>query len=294
MSKNETPEILNETGWLYACLDDMKDAVILTDNHSNIIYANRAYCDFTEYSLNEILGQNPGMMRSGYHDKDFYKNIWDVVKTNDRWDGEIWNRSKSGRLYPLHLTIKKIIGNDQKTYYLGILVDIKYSKLGVLNNLNLFKYDFLTKIPNKLYLHASFNKIMNAFERDRHNYAAEEINNKVAIFYVNLNLNPINEQYGFVVGDQILQEAAKRLHSILRNSDVVGRFSGNSFVMIVSQIHIDATIKVFMHSIQTVLSSPFAINGFNINLNYKIGSSCLPEDGMEFEELVKAAKDQIK
>lgn len=108
---------------------NLSDAVVITDENANILEVNDAFCKITGYSKDEVIGKNPRILKSGLHDLEFYKNMWDSILTKGHWSGEIINKRKNGELYFAFLSISSV--KDELhgvTYYLGIQTDITEKK----------------------------------------------------------------------------------------------------------------------------------------------------------------------
>src|SRR5690349_12766279 len=79
-----------------SALEAAANGIILTDKAGKILFANRAFCAMTGYTPKEILGQNPGFLKSGKHDASFFRELWDTILTGRVWQGELINRRKDG------------------------------------------------------------------------------------------------------------------------------------------------------------------------------------------------------
>ena len=105
------------------------DPIVITDADGNIEYANQAFCADTQYSLPEIIGQNPRMFKSGTHSDSFYKFLWDTIKAGKPWHGELINKRKSGELHEQELAISPIKDDDgQISHFVAFLKDISLLK----------------------------------------------------------------------------------------------------------------------------------------------------------------------
>lgn len=101
---------------------EIKDPTIITDADANIIRANKKFLDKLGYSMEEIVGQNPRIFKSGMHDKSFYEQLWKRLLQSGSWSGEIRIKTKDGRiLHPFWLTVTAIKNEQQETtHYIGI------------------------------------------------------------------------------------------------------------------------------------------------------------------------------
>ena len=89
---------LNISKLTYRILSGMGAAALVTDHENKIIFINQRYTEITGYSLDEIIGKNPRVLGSGMQDKTFYHQMWNKLNTNGCWEGEVWNRKKTGEL----------------------------------------------------------------------------------------------------------------------------------------------------------------------------------------------------
>ncbi len=83
-----------------------------TDGKGNIYYANEKFVDISKFTLDELMGQNHRILKSGYHTSDFYSNLWRTIKSGEVWSGEIKNKAKDGSFYWVAATIVPIMGAD--------------------------------------------------------------------------------------------------------------------------------------------------------------------------------------
>ncbi|RXJ68885.1 hypothetical protein CRV08_05455 [Halarcobacter ebronensis] len=101
------------------------DGILVTDEDGNILNVNKSYEKITGYKLEEVIGLNPSILKSGVHDDEFYKELWEEVKTNGYWSGEIHNKRKDGKIYQELLTINAIYNeNGHICNYIGLFSDI--------------------------------------------------------------------------------------------------------------------------------------------------------------------------
>jgi len=103
------------------------EGVVVCDAHGNFILVNSAFTAITGYSSEEVLGKKPNILSSGQQSDEFYKAMWVSLRTNDSWQGEIWNRRKNGEVYPEWLRITAL-HDDKATHYIGVFSDITQRK----------------------------------------------------------------------------------------------------------------------------------------------------------------------
>jgi PAS domain S-box-containing protein len=126
------------------------ESIIVTDAQNRILFVNPAFEIVTGYSIEEVIGKNPRILRSGMHDKPFYEKMWNDIKQHGVWEGEIWNKRKDGELYLEWLTISVV--KDRKghvTNYVAVFSDITEHKRNIERLTRLALYDTLTNVPNR-------------------------------------------------------------------------------------------------------------------------------------------------
>lgn len=114
---------------LSVSLEQSPLSVILTDPQGDILYVNPAFCEATGYTAEEVLGENPRLLKSGEHSADFYKNLWDTISGGSVWHGEFHNKKKNGDLFWESATISPVFDDQGKIlYYISHKIDITAQK----------------------------------------------------------------------------------------------------------------------------------------------------------------------
>jgi PAS domain S-box-containing protein len=107
----------------------MAEGAIITDAAGSILWVNDAFCRIFGYARDEVIGQNPRLLKSGRHDRDFYQRLWQSLEKQGHWRGEVWNRRKNGEVFPEELSIQALRGPNGKTLrYISIFSDITERK----------------------------------------------------------------------------------------------------------------------------------------------------------------------
>jgi PAS domain S-box-containing protein len=215
---------------LAASVFESQQGIMITDAENKIIRVNKAFTEMTGYQSAEVIGQVPSILKSGRHDKPFYRGIWASLERNSTWQGEIWDRRKSGEIYPQWLTITLVKDdNEVVTHYIGTMTDISEYKTAEEQIRQLAFYDPLTGLPNRRLLLERLQHAIDMRSRD---------GRLVALMMLDLdNFKPVNDSLGHLAGDELLEQVAKRLLDRLRNVDMIARLGGDEFTVLLENIN---------------------------------------------------------
>lgn len=99
--------------------------VAITDRNGTITYANKKFCAVSEYTSNELIGQNHRILKSGFHPPEFFESMWKTISSGHTWHGNIKNVSKYGKYYWVKTTIVPLLDDDGKPeQYVAIRTEI--------------------------------------------------------------------------------------------------------------------------------------------------------------------------
>lgn len=258
------------------------EGVVITDAEMKVIDINEAFSEISGYLEADIIGKTPRFWKSQQQDDFFYQKMWSSIKRTGKWHGELINRRKNGSLYPAWLTISAVRDDQERiTNYISVISDISTIKQSQERVEYLAHHDVLTDLPNR---HLFNDRLEHALHR------AHRKENRVAVLFLDLdNFKSINDGLGHPVGDQVLQETARRLLGVVREEDTVARIAGDEFSIILEDIQDSQSVAVLAEKLLQAYVAPFSIENHELHISMSIGISLYPDDGEDVTSLVKNA-----
>lgn len=258
------------------------EGILVTDEEPRIVAVNPAFSEITGYRPDEVIGQKTNLLSAGLHPPEFYRAMWDTLKTHGRWSGEIINRRKDGVVFSEWLSIAAVDGEFQRAKrYVGLISDISNRKKEEEHIRRLAHFDSLTGLPNRVLFN---DRLQRALVR------AKRYRQTLAVLYVDLDhFKDINDNYGHAVGDEALKIAAARMLSTLRQNDTVSRRGGDEFVVIIELNEHPEGVGNVCNKLINELKQPFQFGDIQLELGASIGVATFPVDATEPEVLLAAA-----
>ena len=260
-----------------------REGILITDSNGYIQSVNPAFTDITGYAAWEALGRKPSMLSSGRHDDQFYTQLWQALKQDGYWQGEIWNRRKDGGVYPESLSITAVEDdNGQVTQYVAIFHDLTETKRSEERMQQLAWFDSVTGLANRRLFH---DRLEAALSRSR------EQQQPLALLALDLDMfKQVNDRLGHDGGDRTLRQIAERIELALDGIGSAARSSGDEFYILLAELKEQAEITPCLDRISRALSEPFLIDGQELRVRGSIGVAVCPDDATEPEPLMRAAE----
>ncbi len=268
---------------LYAkAFENSGEAILISDRQNCIINVNKAFTKQTGYNLEDVVGKDPRMFASGNTSENVFHEMWNALEKESFWQGELWDRKKSGEIYPKSASISAIRNHDNEVmFYIASFTDITERKDSQAQIEHLAHHDILTGLQNRFSLEDRLEQLITIAKRD---------NTLMAVFFIDLDrFKKINDSLGHQVGDRLLIEVAARLRSCVRESDVVARIGGDEFVVVLTGMKDATQAAVIAETVLLQVSTPYEIAPHSLETSPSIGISIYPNDGASVEELLRNA-----
>lgn len=265
-----------------AVFEHTSDAIIVADGSGRILAVNKAFTDITGYRADEVIGKNPRILKSERQDKEFYRHLWDSLEKDGNWRGEIWDRKKSGEIFPVWENISAVRDNSGNiTEYISVFSDITSIKNTEQRLLELAYHDPLTGLANRLLFN---DRLGHAIEHAKRNRS------RVALLLLDLDrFKLINDTLGHAAGDQLLQLVASRLNASIRAEDTIARLGGDEFAVVVGNLGSTEDAALLAEKIVKAVSEPLVVEDQSLSISTSIGISIYPDDADDKDSLAKMA-----
>ena len=203
------------------------------DLEGTMTYASKALYDISGYSKEELIGKNHRIVNYFEMDPILFQTMWSTISKGGAWKGEIKSRKKDGTYCWTHTTIEMILDtNGKHTSYRAISEDITDRK----HVEELAISDYLTKLYNRSKLDEELsNEILRAARYET----------PLCIILLDIDhFKNVNDSYGHQMGDSVLKQIARILKRNTRKVDILGRWGGEEFLIVMPSISIEGGVQL--------------------------------------------------
>ncbi len=247
-------------------------SIIITNTIGDIEYVNQYFEETTGYTLEEVKGKNPRILKSGETPLMIYQELWNAITMGKTWKGEMQNRKKNGDIFWEYGHFAPVTDDHGFVkHYLAIKQDISIQKQQLEKIAHQAHYDALTDLPNRFLSLDRLSYLL--LESQRHHH-------QVAVLFLDLDdFKKINDTLGHATGDRLLIEVALRLTSVIRSEDTVGRLGGDEFLILLGGLKQASEAGQVAKVILKCLTKTFRVDGRKLFLSASIGIAIAPDDG---------------
>ena len=257
-------------------------STLITGIDGSIEYVNPKFVQVTGYHPEEVLGQRPSLLKSGYMPKEHYRELWETITAGKEWRGEFYNRKKNGELYWEYASVSPITGPaGEITHFLAVKEDITVRKKYEEQLLRQANYDDITQLPNRV---LALDRLSQALAR------AHRLQTMVGLLFIDLDrFKDVNDTLGHAAGDALLREVGQRLMDCVREGDTVARLGGDEFTVILPDLTAPQNAEMVAEKMLEVASRPFVIEGQELFTTGSIGITIYPLDANDPHTLMRNA-----
>ncbi|OLO42325.1 hypothetical protein BTR23_03630 [Alkalihalophilus pseudofirmus] len=280
--KSIVEKFANDPDNVWHLFNHMNDGLMITDYKQNIIAVNPSFEKITGYIFGEVVNKNPKFLQSGQTARSVFNEMWEKIRTEGTWTGELINQRKNGEQFWSYITITHIKKQRvEDSFYIGIMRDITERIKAEKRVSYLAYHDDLTQLPNR----ALFKKHMKeTLLHAKHN------NEKFALLFLDLDhFKKVNDSLGHHVGDLLLQHIATRLKEVVGEHGMVSRFGGDEFTILLHPLPNKWSAYEMVKRIIQSFQKPVDCAGEKIYSNTSMGISFYPDHGLDFHTLLKNA-----
>ncbi len=237
----------------------MAEGAIITDAKGDILWVNDAFCRIYGYMRDEVIGRNPRILKSGRHDDAFYRKLWQQLTTAGHWRGELWNRRKTGEVFPEEISVQALRDPGGRIVrYISIFSDITERKRNE---------DELREYQSRLRDLAEFLQTVREEERSR---IARELHDELgqSLTALRIDLNWLRGKCGGA-GPQVGERLGASLGLVERTVDAVRRISEDLRPRMLDDLGLAAAVEhhVARFSERTGIAVDLAMNREEFDLD---------------------------
>jgi len=276
ITDNTMPRTLMQT-----VFQEATEGIIIEDAKRYVIQINDAMEKILGIPKAQLIGKHSNYL-SDMISLETQESIYTAMLKKGSWQGEVEVHPDNSKTIQGWLTLDAIMDKKNALQYVLIMItDI--SKLYESKNKMeyLASYDSLTNLPNRSLLFKQLKQSISSMERK---------NSKGMLLFIDIDhFKEFNDNYGHHIGDQVLRLVAKKITSICREEDILGRLSGDEFLLISEDINDQNAINTIIHKIQDIFKHPQNISNLSLDISISIGVVFYPKDAHTPEMLINAA-----
>lgn len=213
-----------------AIMEQSPISFMLTDTNGDIEYVNQKFLELTGYREEEVIGQNPRILKSGFQTRKFYQTLWETITSGKQWSGDIRNKKKNGDIMWEHICLTPILAGDGTIMrFLAVQEDISRRKAMEDELRTQARTDMLTGVMNRRYFMENAQKRLSNARTDH------EIG---AFLMIDIDrFKDINDSFGHNMGDKAIRIVASQCQKMIKKGDLFGRIGGEEFGALIFSKH---------------------------------------------------------
>jgi diguanylate cyclase (GGDEF)-like protein/PAS domain S-box-containing protein len=263
-----------------------REGILITDADTRVLDINRAFSNITGFGRDEVLGTQARVFRPGPHSESYFGAMWQCLRAQGHWTGEVWNVRKSGEAYAEIVTISAVTDSRGAVRnYVVLSMDITPMKHYQKQLEDLAHFDVLTHLPNRLLLADRLDHAMRQSQRRKQT---------LAVVFLDLDgFKAVNDQHGHAVGDALLIALSQRMKGALRDGDTLARIGGDEFVAVLVDLQNPEDAQPVLERLLQAAADPVTVGQAHIQVSASMGISVFPRDGTHADLLLRRADQSM-
>ncbi len=268
-----------ELALYWESFEETSEGMLVTDCQGKIIICNKAFEALSGCCRTELVGQQPQIVNPRNDQNEFYEALWHDLKTRGSWEGELCYLKKNHTLNPIWLSINAIRDEEQTiTHYVGAFSDLTAQKEMEDQLEQMAFYDGLTGLPNRSLFYIHLRKTV---------ARVKQCGGKIAVLFIDLDgFKLVNDTFGHSNGDRLLIEVGNRISQHIRESDLLSRWGGDEFTVILDNIREKSDVEKIVNDLLVNISREIIIAGECISIGASIGIAIFPDAGDSIEQIM--------
>ena len=258
------------------------EGIVLLDADGRVLSANRAICKAGAFDPGELLHEELGFVQVGELTMPRARDTWATAENRGWWRGEVQVRKRDGGAFPAWAALTAVRdATGTVGHYIFSCLDITDRKASEEQVRYLAQHDVLTGLPNRGVAERRLREAMQQSTRS---------GRPVAVLFIDLDrFKTINDSLGHQTGDALLRQVAQRLRASMRDADVVSRFGGDEFVVLLNGVAGSSEALQIAQRLRAALRVPYLVDALELNVSCSIGIAMFPDDAADMDELMRHA-----
>jgi diguanylate cyclase (GGDEF)-like protein/PAS domain S-box-containing protein len=258
------------------------EGIVLLDADGRVLSANRAICKAGAFDPGELLHEELRFVQVGELPMPQARDTWATAENRGWWRGEVLVKKRDGGSFPAWAVLTAVRdATGHVGHYIFSCLDITDRKASEEQVRYLAQHDVLTGLPNRGVAERRLREAMQQSTRS---------GRPVAVLFIDLDrFKTINDSLGHQTGDALLRLVAQRLRASMREADVVSRFGGDEFVVLLNGVAGSGEALQIAQRLLASLRAPYLVDALELNVSCSIGIAMFPDDAADMDELMRHA-----
>ena len=271
---------------LFHAVEQSSTTVVITDVIGIIEYVNPMFVKLTGYSLDEAIGVNTSILKSGEHTDEFFEKMWTTILSGEDWRGNFCNKRKTGEIYWEEALISSVKNpKGEIINFIAVKEDITKRK----------------ELDELLNLYATMDEMTGTYNRrscmlllEKQLQSSMRQSQRFVIFFMDINgLKSVNDSLGHNFGDALIISAVDSMKTSLRDSDSICRLGGDEFLVILPNTNLLQS-EVFLNRIEEKTNEINSEKRYSFILSLSFGvAEYSPESKLTIDDLLQIADEKM-